>query len=259
MTAATPPAAPHPHRPPVKLGVFDFVRKVPPPSGEYEWVYLWERPLRFMHWVAALCIVLLVATGLYIGKPYFMTSGEASSHYLMGWVRFIHFTSAAVLVMTAIIRVYWLFMGNRFERLPALFPVRRRDLRNLVKMVKFYLLIDTERAPKYLGHNPLQQLSYTFVYVVAGVMVLTGFTMYGQSNPGGFFYVAFNWVNALFGGAPIVRFVHHTFTWLILIFLPIHIYLAIRADHWERTGTISSIISGGRFVPVEEEFVDGRP
>ena len=259
MSDLSPMSTTHEHRPPVKLGPFDFVRRVPPPSGDYEWVYLWERPLRFMHWVAGICIVLLVVTGLYIGKPYFMTSGEASSHYLMGWVRFVHFASAALLVMTGIVRVYWLFMGNRFERFSALVPVRGRDFRNLVQMVKFYLLIRPEKAPKYLGHNPLQQVSYTFVYAMVVVMAFTGFAMYGQSNPGGFIYNTFNWVNMLFGGAPIVRFVHHVTTWLIITFIPIHVYLAVRADHWERTGTISSIVSGGRFVPVGEEFVDGRP
>ena len=47
----------------------------------------------------------------------------------------------------------------------------------------------------------------------------------------------------------IVRFVHHVCTWVFLIFIPIHVYLAIRADLLERGGTISSIITGGRFVP----------
>ena len=40
-----------------------------------------------MHWIAAACVVVLMVTGFYIGRPYFMTSGEASAHFLMGWVR----------------------------------------------------------------------------------------------------------------------------------------------------------------------------
>ncbi|MGE0442452.1 MAG: Ni/Fe-hydrogenase, b-type cytochrome subunit [Gemmatimonadales bacterium] len=247
------------HHEPELYGPFDFVRKVPPPSGQYRWVYLWERPLRFMHWVAALCLVVLAATGLYIGKPYFMTGGDTSSHFMMGWIRFIHFTAAAVLVMTAVIRVYWLFMGNRFERFGALFPIKPRDWVNLVKMSKFYLMIRPEDAPRYLGHNPLQQLSYTLIYGVALVSVLTGFALYGQADPGGFFHSTLGWVSTLLGGLQITRFVHHIATWAFLIFIPIHIYLAIRADHIERTGVISSIISGGRFVPTDEVFEDGEP
>jgi len=233
-----------------------LAHKVPPPTGEYRWVYLWEWPIRVMHWIAAICIVILTVTGLYIGKPYFITSGETSSHFLMGWMRFFHFAAAALLVMTAIVRFYWLFMGNKYERLRALFPVRPRDWVNLFRMVKFYLMIRPERAPHYLGHNPLQQLSYTGVYVMAAVMVITGFALYGQSDPNGFFYAAFNWIGPLVGGMPVVRFIHHVLTWAFLIFIPIHVYLAIRADQLERTGVISSIVSGGRFVPSDHEFVD---
>lgn len=229
---------------------------VPPPSGDYHWVYLWGAPIRAMHWIAVLCIVTLVVTGLYIGKPYFMTGGEASAHFLMGKVRFLHFAAAAILFATAIIRGYWLLAGNKFERLGALFPVRPREWVNMAKQVKFYLMIQPEKAPHYLGHNPLQQLSYTFVYLLAAFMVVSGFAMYGQSNPGGFFFRVFGWVGPLFGGMQVVRFLHHVATWLFLIFIPIHIYLAIRADLLERTGVISSIVSGGRFVPSDEKFID---
>jgi Ni/Fe-hydrogenase b-type cytochrome subunit len=229
---------------------------VPPPSGEYRWVYLWHWPIRAMHWVAAVSIIVLAVTGFYIGKPYFMTGGEETPRFVMGWMRFFHFLAAAALVATGIVRVYWLFAGNKFERLPALFPVRRRDVVNLFRMIKYYLLIHPERAPHYLGHHPLQQLSYTLVYVVTLVMVVTGFALYGQSNPGGMIDDLFGWVNGLMGGAQIVRFVHHVLTWVFLIFIPMHVYLAIRADRLERTGTISSIISGGRWVPAEREYED---
>jgi Ni,Fe-hydrogenase I cytochrome b subunit len=60
----------------------------------------------------------------------------------------------------------------------------------------------------------------------------------------------------MLGGIQEVHFVHHVFTWAFLIFVPIHLYLAVRADNIERTGTISSIISGGRFVPRDEHYVD---
>jgi Ni/Fe-hydrogenase 1 B-type cytochrome subunit len=233
-----------------------LAHKAPPPSGNYKWVYLWEWPIRAMHWAAAGSIVLLVITGFYIGKPYFVTGGEASSHFLMGWVRFLHFAAAGVFVATAIVRVYWLFAGNQFERWPALFPVWGKDWINLFKQMKFYLMIQPEKAPHYLGHNPLQQFSYTGMYAVAAIMVVTGFAMYGQANPGGLWYTLFGWVIPLFGGIQIVHFVHHVLTWAFLIFIPIHIYLALRADLLERTGTISSIVSGGRFVRSDVTYVD---
>jgi len=229
---------------------------VPAPSGNYRWVYLWQWPIRAMHWAAAACIVVLVVTGFMIGRPWFMTSGEASSHYLMGYTRLIHFLAAGVLVATALVRAYWLFAGNQFERLGALFPVRPRDWKNLFKIIKYYLMIDEEGVPHYLGHNPLQQLSYTFMYLVAATMVVTGFAMYGQSNPNGFIWTLFHWVPNVVGGLQYVRSIHHVTTWVFLIFIPVHVYLALRAEVMERTGTISSIVSGGRFVPKDEDYVD---
>jgi Ni/Fe-hydrogenase b-type cytochrome subunit len=229
---------------------------VPPPSGDYRWVYLWQWPIRAMHWAAAVSIVVLAVTGFMIGKPWFITSGEASSHYYIGFARLAHFLAAGVLVATAVVRIYWLFAGNQFERLKALFPVRARDWKNLFKMIKYYLMLDTDGVPHYLGHNPLQQLSYTGMYVVGGIMVVTGFAMYGQSNPGGFIWTLFHWVNAAVGGTQYVRSIHHVSSWAFLIFIPIHVYLALRAEVIERTGTISSIVSGGRFVAKSEHYVD---
>lgn len=227
-----------------------------PRTGNYRWVTLWGVPLRVMHWVAAFSILILAVTGLYIGKPYFMTSGEASSHYLMGWIRFTHFAAAGVLVMTAIVRVYWLFAGNRYERWKALIPYHPRDIRNLFRQARAYLLVRPEEAPPYLGHNPLQQLSYTALYAVALVQVVTGFAMYGQYDASSIFYRAFNWIGPLMGGMPNVRFIHHVLTWVFAIYVPIHIYMSIRADVLEHNSTISSIVSGGRMVPPDQEFED---
>ena len=120
---------------------------VPPPTGSYRWVYLWQWPIRAMHWAAAGSIVALVVTGFMIGKPWFITGGEASAHYYIGFTRLVHFSAAGVLVATALVRAYWLVAGNQYERLAALFPLRVRDWANLVRMVKYYLMIDTKRAP----------------------------------------------------------------------------------------------------------------
>lgn len=223
---------------------------------EHRWVYLWHWPIRAMHWFAAASIVLLFLSGFYIGRPYFMASGPGTSYGLQ-WVRLLHFCTAAVLVTTAIVRGYWLFAGNRFERLPALFPVRGRDWKNALKMVKYYLLIHPERAPRYLGHNPLQQMFYTITYFVVALLVVTGFVLFGQANPDGFFMHTFGRMAPVFGGMQMVRVIHHVAAWYLPMFVVFHVYLSVRADLLERSGTMSSMVSGGRFVPVEETFADG--
>lgn len=225
-------------------------------KGNFTWVYLWGAPLRAMHWVAAACIIVLIVTGFYIGRPYFMTSGEASAHFLMGRVRFIHFTAAAVLVMTGIVRIYWLFAGNQFERLPALFPLTPKNIRRMGKTGSAYLTLRPEREPSMVGHDPLQQLAYTGLYLLVIVAVVTGFTLYGQSNPGGIIFRAFAWVPPVIGGLQIVRLVHHVLAWGFIVFAVIHVYFTIRSDYVDRVGRVSSIITGGRYVSTDETYDD---
>lgn len=236
--------------------MFGFGRVFARERGNFTWVYLWGAPIRAMHWIAAICIVALVVSGFYIGRPYFMTSGEASSHYLMGWMRFIHFTAAGALVMAGIVRLYWMVAGNQFERAAALFPLTMRNLRNTMKTSVAYLTFRPDKQPNFVGHNPLQQFSYTGVYVLAAIMVVTGFTLYGQSNPGGVIFRVFAWVPPLLGGLQIVRLLHHTLTWGFIIFVVMHIYFAIRSDYVERAGVVSSIITGGRYINTDQTYED---
>lgn len=250
----TAPMAPPSER--KSLGPFGIGRAFARERGNFTWVYLWGAPIRLMHWIAAVCVVVLIVTGFYIGRPYFMTAGEASAHFLMGWMRFLHFTAAAVIVMTGIVRLYWLFAGNQFERLPALFPITRRNLRNMVRTGIAYLTFRPDKQPNFVGHNPLQQASYTAAYLLMIVMVVTGFTMYGQSNPDGLIFAVFGWVPGLLGGLQGVRLVHHALTWGFIIFVLMHVYFAIRSDYVERAGVVSSIITGGRYITVDEHYED---
>lgn len=226
----------------------------PSPTATYRWVQLWHLPLRIMHWAAALAIVVLFWTGLYLGRPYFI--GAISGSFVVQYARLIHFIAAGTLVATGVVRFYWLFVGNKYERWRALFPLLKQDWKNLWKMVRFYLFIHPEQGPKYLGHNPLQQLGYTLTYLVTFTMALTGFLLYAQSNPTGWMMHAIGWMNPMLGGNQIIRLVHHVLPWYYPLFFIVHVYLAMRSDSLERTGTVSSMIAGGRFVPVGERHVD---
>lgn len=226
-------------------------------SPEYRWVLLWDWPLRVLHWFTALSVLTLVFTGLYIGRPYFMTAPGPTAGFLMGWMRFIHFAAAALLVAVATFRVYlWLYGGNRFERLPAMVPHSAKDWKNLGRQLKAYALIDLGNRPHYLGHNPLQKLTYTAIYFLALFQILSGFAMYGLHDPGGFFYDWFFWMGPLAGGWRELRFLHHVATWGFVIYIPVHIYFGIRNDVTDRNGTMSSVFTGGRYVRADVHYED---
>jgi Ni/Fe-hydrogenase 1 B-type cytochrome subunit len=60
-------------------------------------ISVWELPVRFYHWINALCILVLVATGLIIGRAWALqTGGEAFQGYGFGTVRFLHFLATFV-------------------------------------------------------------------------------------------------------------------------------------------------------------------
>jgi Ni/Fe-hydrogenase b-type cytochrome subunit len=173
-------------------------------------------------------------------------------------VRFAHFLAGAVLVMAAVFRMYWLAAGNRYEQLRAMFPFSKRDRSNLVKQTAAYLFVKPHRAPHYIGHNPLQQLAYTGLYGLAIIALLTGFVLYVQYAPGSVGFRLLSWVPPLFGGLQNVRLVHHALTWGFAAYIPVHIYLASRADILEHGGLVSSMVTGGRFVPAATVFEDEK-
>lgn len=225
-------------------------------GATYHWFYIWRLPLRITHWISGLSLLVLIVTGFYIGRPFAMASSELEGFVPMGLMRSLHFISAGTLVAMAILRVYWLFFGNRYERWSALVPTTKRGLRNTWTMLRAYVTVQPERAPHYLGHNPLQALSYTLFYVLATVEIMTGFAMYGLGNPGGFFYSVFGWIAPLLGGWQTVRWIHHLLLWAFVIFIPLHVYLVVRAAMLDRDGSLQSIFTGARYVREDVEFED---
>ena len=82
-----------------------------------ERIYVWEVPVRLTHWAIVLAILVLSATGFYIGDP--VVGGSVS---LMAWVRGIHRLTAWVFVASLLLRTYWAFAGNQWASWRALFP-----------------------------------------------------------------------------------------------------------------------------------------
>ncbi len=96
----------------------------------YERVYVWEFPVRLYHWVNAICIVVLIATGFLIGHPVsiFYVS-EAYQSYWFGTVRFVHFVAAFVFFFMFLVRIYWGFVGNAYARWTNFIPCGRERAR----------------------------------------------------------------------------------------------------------------------------------
>ena len=94
-----------------------------------------------------------------------------------------------------------------------------------------------EKEPrKYIGHNPLAHLFMVSIITVGGlVMMVTGFALYAeQTGLGSWQDEWFGWVIPLVGQSQDVRIWHHWGMWIILVFVMLHVYTAIREDIMSR-------------------------
>lgn len=209
-------------------------------------VPVWPVTLRWLHWLNVVAIVLLTMTGFYIADPFFRPGpGTFGAESFMGYVRLVHFAVAWGWVTLGAVRLYLLFSSrDRFVRWPALWPLKSaEDARNLGRILSGYLFIRHE-APLYVAHNPLQQLAYTGVYIMAVLQGVTGFALYGLYNVHSGFWALFQ-APVDWWGAPTVRLIHYLIMLLFWAFLMLHVYLVLRADIIERHGGLSSMLSGG--------------
>lgn len=212
-------------------------------------IYVWEAPIRIFHWLNAASIMILMFTGIYIGHPFFTpeNSGDAYSHFFMGWVRDVHFFTAFVFTANLIYRFYWTFKGNHYAKSQIL---QKSFWLGLIEVIKGYLFLPNHK-PHYIGHNPLAQLSYwIFIGVGSVIMVFTGYFLLFQPQPDSIYGKSFAWVLFVFGGNDYqVRSWHHLVAWGFMMFVVVHVYMSIREDWLSRNGTMSSIFTGYKFEP----------
>ncbi|OEF96281.1 Ni/Fe-hydrogenase, b-type cytochrome subunit [Desulfuribacillus alkaliarsenatis] len=212
--------------------------------------YIWELPVRIYHWLNAILIVVLLITGFYIGRPVFGHVGEPTNYFLMGWMILIHRYAAWLFIANMIFRFYWAFVGNEYARFR---PWRRGFAKDGLETLKYYLFFKKEHTLEH-GHNVLAQLSYFFIiWIGSTIMIITGFILQGEMHPDSFQAQYFGWLLPYFGNSILVRSLHHYVAWAFVWFIIAHLYLVIRQDILDEDGTISAIISGYKFIPVNYE------
>jgi Ni/Fe-hydrogenase 1 B-type cytochrome subunit len=213
-------------------------------------VYVYEAPVRAWHWVNALVLVVLAVTGYFIGSPLPSVPGEASEHYVMGTMRFVHFAAGYVLAIALLARAYWALVGNHHAHELFVLPLTRAAYwKEVGAMLAWYLFL-RPRPNQYVGHNPMARLAMFFGFLLLTLfMIGTGFALYGEgAQEGSWAHTAFtSWVIPLFGGnSQTVHTWHHLGMWGLVIFAILHIYAAIREDIMGRQSMVSTMISGYR-------------
>jgi Ni/Fe-hydrogenase 1 B-type cytochrome subunit len=168
---------------------------------------------RILHELIMASILILIVTGFYIHRPFVGGAG-----FLMAMVRGVHFFFAAVLIISAVIRVIKMFVGK--DRDWKSFIPTASDFKLLPKTINYYAYIGDELVLKK-KYNPLQMCSYCVAFIMVIFQIISGLALHYVSS--------FGWFNYhLFNNEIEVRMAHFVVTWLLLMFIMIHVYLAIR-------------------------------
>ncbi|RXJ60839.1 Ni/Fe-hydrogenase, b-type cytochrome subunit [Candidatus Marinarcus aquaticus] len=203
--------------------------------------------LRITHWVRALAIVILTFTGFYLGYPFIapaLNMGEPTN-FFNALMRSWHQIFGFLLICVTIGKSY-LFILDKESKIERVSVKDFLSLKIWINQIKYYLFIG--KHPHLKGvYNPLQFVAYVGVYAALFVICLTGVILYVHvyhEGLGGLLYPLMRPIEVLLGGLAMVREIHHIAMWFFIIFLPIHIYLAVFNSIFGEEGSMDSIISG---------------
>jgi Ni/Fe-hydrogenase 1 B-type cytochrome subunit len=208
-------------------------------------IYVFERPVRIVHWTIVLALIVLSITGFYIYDPFLGGSGmPGHPGFAMGEMRFIHETAGFVFIAAVLFRIYWGFVGNRYVRWRALIPITKGQRRGVVDAVRFYAFLD-RRPPRVNGHNALAGLAYVALYALFIITILTGLGLYAWILRRPPWTTLFSWTASVMS-VPALRLVHFFLMFLYIGFAIHHVYSATLFDIEERNGELSSIVTGSK-------------
>lgn len=211
-------------------------------------VYVWEQPVRIYHWLNALAIIVLIATGFYIASPLALQSNkEPSQLFTMGWIRLIHFIAAYIFFFNFLFRIYWGFVGNKYANWKQFIPTSRKFFKEMWHVFKMDILMLRGKEHMSVGHNAMAGFIYFFTFLAFLVQCITGFGLYASMSTS-WFPKLFSWVPPMFGGDIFLRQVHHWTTWFFILFTVIHVYLVFYHDYVEGRGEMSSMGGGWKFI-----------
>ena len=188
-------------------------------------------PLRIMHWINALAIIILIGSGW---KIY-------NDEVLFGWLHFPdwitiggeaqgalqwHFLAMWILMINGLCYLGYGIVSGRFRR--KLFPIRPREIMaNIGDALRFRLSHEDITV-----YNAVQKLLYAGIIVVIVVQVLSGLAVWKP--------VQFSELAALFYDFQGSRLVHFIGMAAIVGFIVTHVLLALIVPK-----TIGAMITGG--------------
>ncbi len=210
---------------------------------------------RWQHWIRAIAIFALIATGFYIANPFITYSNVSPepTRFVQAYIREWHIIFGFVMIGAVLYKtIYFFFFKEAKNERRSL--IDAFNIKLTFKQIGYYVLMS--KHPHLKGaYNPLQFWAYTLLYVVFYGIIITGLALYAEvyhQGLGGALYPFAKFVESIFGGLAYVRLWHHIFMWLIIITVFIHIYMAVWNGVFGKNGSMDAIFSGMKWEKEDE-------
>ena len=188
-------------------------------------------PVRIMHWINAVAMIVMIASGwgiyddsVIFGSLYFPQAvrlGSWAAESLL-W----HFAGMWVVALNGLAYLIYGFATGRFRE--RLLPIRVADVIQTVReTLRFKISHDDLTV-----YNAVQKILYLVVMIAGVLQVVTGLAVWKP--------VQFSWLVDLFGGFQGARLAHFMGMAVIVGFLLVHVALAFLVPQ-----TIWAMLSGG--------------
>jgi thiosulfate reductase cytochrome b subunit len=173
--------------------------------------------VRIMHWINALAMIMMILSGwqIYNASPLFGFTFPRSIT-LGGWLAgalLWHFAAMWLLMINGLAYIIMGFASGRFRK--KLLPITPNGVFGDLKAALTFRLAHDDLST----YNYVQRLLYAGIIVVGIVIVLSGLSIWKP--------VQLQYLTALFGGYDVARYVHFICMALIVLFLIVHVALAI--------------------------------
>jgi thiosulfate reductase cytochrome b subunit len=173
--------------------------------------------VRAMHWTNAFAMMLMIMSGwqIYNASPLF-DFHFSHSITLGGWLGgalLWHFAAMWLLMVNGLIYLVTGFATGRFRK--KLLPITPTGVLSDVKAALTFKLAHDDLS-KY---NYVQKMLYAGIIAVGVVIVLTGLAIWKP--------VQLHWLVVLFGDYPTARYIHFFCMSAIVLFLIVHVVLAL--------------------------------
>ncbi len=188
-------------------------------------------PVRIMHWINALAMIVMIGSGWGIYDDSVIFNGVWFPHWarLGGWAAeslLWHFAFMWVLALNGLAYLAYGIGTGRFRR--RLLPIRPREVIETVReTLRFHLAHEDLTV-----YNAVQKILYIVVILAGILQVVTGLAVWKP--------VQLGWLVDLFGGFQGARLFHFAGMSVIALFLVVHVALAVLVPR-----TLVSMVTGG--------------